>query len=81
MWKTPEAEVYLKVFIFNVTNHEDFLSGKDEKLKFEEVGPYIYRYFRENVKILSKYNNNNNDNSQWLRNQFLTEMSPNIFRL
>lgn len=44
MWKAPEAEVYLKVFIFNITNQEDYLSGKDEKLKFQEVGPYVYRY-------------------------------------
>lgn len=51
MWKTPEADVYLKVYIFNITNREDFLSGKDEKLKFQEVGPYVYRYVRENVKF------------------------------
>lgn len=44
MWKAPEAEVYLKVFIFNITNRDDYLSGKDEKLKFQEVGPYVYRY-------------------------------------
>ncbi|XP_015379121.1 PREDICTED: scavenger receptor class B member 1-like isoform X1 [Diuraphis noxia] len=43
MWKTPEAAVYLKVYIFNVTNREDFLSGRDEKLRFQEVGPYVYR--------------------------------------
>lgn len=44
MWKEPAAEVYLKVFIFNITNRDDYLSGKDEKLKFQEVGPYVYRY-------------------------------------
>ncbi|CAI6355260.1 unnamed protein product [Macrosiphum euphorbiae] len=43
MWKIPSADVYLKVYIFNVTNSEDFLSGRDKKLRFEEVGPYVYR--------------------------------------
>lgn len=43
MWKTPEAHVYLKVYIFNVTNRDDFLAGIDEKLRFQEVGPYVYR--------------------------------------
>lgn len=43
MWKKSDVKVYLKVYIFNVTNRDEFLSGKDEKLKFQEVGPYIYR--------------------------------------
>lgn len=43
MWKLPEAQVYLKVFIFNITNRDEFISGKEDKLKFQEVGPYIYR--------------------------------------
>lgn len=44
LWKTPQAAVYVKVYIFNVTNHEEFLAGIDKKLRFQEVGPYIYRY-------------------------------------
>lgn len=44
LWRKPEAQVYLKVYIFNITNHEEFLSGIDPKLKFQEVGPYVYRY-------------------------------------
>lgn len=44
MWKKPEAHVYLKVYIFNITNRDEFMSGIDEKLRFQEVGPYVYRY-------------------------------------
>lgn len=43
MWKKPAIQLYLKVYIFNITNREEFLAGT-EKLRFEEVGPYIYRY-------------------------------------
>ncbi|XP_078051265.1 scavenger receptor class B member 1 [Augochlora pura] len=43
MWRKPEVELYLKVYLFNVTNHEDYMSGKASKLKFQEVGPYVYR--------------------------------------
>lgn len=53
MWKTPEAAVYLKVYIFNITNREDFLSGRDEKLRFQEVGPYVYRCVL-NIKFIFK---------------------------
>ncbi|VVC45242.1 Hypothetical protein CINCED_3A005523 [Cinara cedri] len=56
MWRKPEAPIYLKVFIFNVTNREEFLSGRDEKLKFQEVGPYIYREYAEHKNV--SFNNN-----------------------
>lgn len=52
LWKTPQAAVYVKVYIFNVTNHEDFLAGIDEKLRFQEVGPYVYRYELSNKFVL-----------------------------
>lgn len=55
MWKTPEAAVYLKVYIFNITNREDFLAGIDEKLRFEEVGPYVYKYVLNNKFVLYIY--------------------------
>jgi len=55
MWKTPTAAVYLKVYIFNITNREDFLSGRDEKLRLQEVGPYVYRFVL-NVKFMFKNN-------------------------
>ncbi|XP_025412852.1 scavenger receptor class B member 1-like isoform X2 [Sipha flava] len=51
MWKKPDAEIYLKVYIFNITNREAFLSGEDEKIKFQEVGPYIYRENSEHKNV------------------------------
>lgn len=42
-WFYPPDEVLLKVYIFNVTNSEEFLTGVDSKLKLNEVGPIIYR--------------------------------------
>jgi len=57
MWKTPEPEVYLKVYIFNITNRDDFLSGRDEKLRFQEVGPYVCRCVLNAKFILKKKNN------------------------
>lgn len=43
MWKKPPLAVVMKVYIFNITNAEEFLSGRDKKLKVEEVGPYCYQ--------------------------------------
>lgn len=44
MWRDPPIELILKVYLFNVTNKDEYMSGKDEKLKFQQVGPYAYRY-------------------------------------
>lgn len=42
IWQKPPLDIYLKVYVFNLTNPVEFLSGK-EKLKVEEIGPYIYQ--------------------------------------
>lgn len=55
-WKTPPDEVLLRVRVFNVTNSEEFLSGADDKIKVDEVGPYVY------LEKLQHYNISHNDN-------------------
>ncbi|XP_055712746.1 scavenger receptor class B member 1 isoform X2 [Phlebotomus papatasi] len=42
LWAKPPVDLYLKVYLFNITNSEDFLAGKD-KLRVQEVGPFVYR--------------------------------------
>lgn len=32
----------LKSYMFNVTNAEEFLSGRDKKVKLEQIGPIVY---------------------------------------
>ncbi|XP_017774425.1 PREDICTED: lysosome membrane protein 2-like [Nicrophorus vespilloides] len=50
IWRKPPVDLYLRVFLFNVTNREAFLSGK-EKLKVQEVGPYVYREMMSHENI------------------------------
>ncbi|XP_073977460.1 scavenger receptor class B member 1-like isoform X1 [Rhodnius prolixus] len=42
MWEKPEVDLLLKVYLFNITNKDAFLKGT-EKLKVQEVGPYVYK--------------------------------------
>ncbi|KAE8751426.1 hypothetical protein FOCC_FOCC002001 [Frankliniella occidentalis] len=42
-WATPPDEVLLRVYVFNVTNQQDFESGRTNKLHMQEVGPFIFR--------------------------------------
>lgn len=47
LWQKPPLDVFIKVFMFNVTNYERFVRGLDAKLKLEEIGPYVYQEFLE----------------------------------
>ncbi|KAK9506592.1 hypothetical protein O3M35_008493 [Rhynocoris fuscipes] len=49
MWKKPEVDLLLKVYLFNVTNKDEFLRGA--KLKVQEVGPYVYRESMAHVNV------------------------------
>ncbi|XP_068238075.1 protein croquemort-like [Palaemon carinicauda] len=49
MWKKTPFPMILKLYIFNITNHEDFLNGAKPKLK--ECGPYIWREYHEKKEI------------------------------
>jgi hypothetical protein len=42
LWLKPPVDVYIKVYVFNITNPKEFLSGT-EKLRVQEIGPYFYR--------------------------------------
>ncbi|PSN29071.1 hypothetical protein C0J52_27969 [Blattella germanica] len=50
LWRKPPVELYLRVWLFNVTNRDEFMAGK-EKLKVQETGPYVYREMLEHTNI------------------------------
>ncbi|XP_076233540.1 scavenger receptor class B member 1 [Calliopsis andreniformis] len=56
LWRKPPIDVFIKVYIFNITNKDEFLSGK-EKLRVEEVGPYVYQEILENHNATFHPNN------------------------
>ncbi|XP_054281067.1 scavenger receptor class B member 1-like [Macrosteles quadrilineatus] len=42
-WANPPDEVLLRVYLFNITNAQQFLDDPEAKLHMQEVGPYIFR--------------------------------------
>lgn len=56
LWQKPPINFYIKVYVFNVTNSKEFLSGR-EKLRVQEVGPYIYSEILENTNVTFNPNN------------------------
>lgn len=57
LWEKPPLDVFIKVYVFNVTNTEAFLNGTDKKLKLQEIGPYVYQwvlYFHNKILLNNK---------------------------
>ncbi|XP_034247579.1 scavenger receptor class B member 1-like isoform X1 [Thrips palmi] len=55
LWEKPPVELYLRVWLWNVTNREEFLAGK-EKLRVHDVGPYVYRERFTHEKVVFNEN-------------------------
>ncbi|XP_043477908.1 scavenger receptor class B member 1-like isoform X1 [Leptopilina heterotoma] len=51
LWRSPPVDLYLKVYLFNFTNHREFMSGEDKKMKLQEVGPYVYKELLEHGNV------------------------------
>ncbi|EFN87706.1 Scavenger receptor class B member 1 [Harpegnathos saltator] len=51
-WRNPEVDLYVKIYLFNVTNHDEYLQGRDSKLRFQETGPYVYKELLEHTDIV-----------------------------
>ncbi len=74
IWKNPPPDLFLRVNYFNLTNPEEFFSGR-ERAVVKEVGPYSYRQ-RWARKILT-WNDEDNTISYSIRKvyTFLPEKS------
>lgn len=49
MWKATPVPLYLKLYVFNLTNPEEFQNGSKPVL--EEVGPYVWREYHEKRNV------------------------------
>ena len=46
-WQNPPVPVLFKVWIFNITNADEFEKNSSAILTFNEVGPYVYQEKKE----------------------------------
>lgn len=76
-WEKPPVNPLLKVHIFNYTNMDDFFSGKADKLKVVDLGPYVYHETAEKVNV--SYHGNGTITYKELRSyQFLANQSSGM---
>lgn len=54
-WKNPPVTPQMQIYVYNVTNADEFLSNGD-KPALEEIGPYVYLETWEKVNV--KFNSN-----------------------
>ncbi|KZC09768.1 PREDICTED: protein croquemort-like [Dufourea novaeangliae] len=57
LWKETPIPMYLKFYMFNLTNPEAFTSPDGTKPHFEEMGPYVFREI--DYKVQQDWNENN----------------------
>lgn len=43
LWQNPPVELYIKIYLYNITNAAAFMAGTEPKLRVQQVGPYAYR--------------------------------------
>lgn len=48
--KPPFAPT-VKVYVFNYTNIEEFMAGIDQKIRINQVGPYVYQEPMERINV------------------------------
>ncbi|XP_066584790.1 scavenger receptor class B member 1 [Prorops nasuta] len=75
-WQKPGVVRLTKVYIFNVTNTENFLQF-NEKPKLQEIGPFVYREDMEKVNIVFHNNGTVSYQHKKILN-FVPEMSKDI---
>ncbi|KAH9639996.1 hypothetical protein HF086_008091 [Spodoptera exigua] len=56
IWRETPIPMYLEIFFFNISNVNEILSGKAEKIKVVEMGPYVFQ--ESHTKVNLTWNDN-----------------------
>ncbi|KAL0831626.1 hypothetical protein ABMA28_002400 [Loxostege sticticalis] len=56
IWRETPIPMYLECFLFNITNVDDILAGKNVSLTVAEMGPYVFR--ETHIKTNLSWNEN-----------------------
>lgn len=75
-WISPEPEVVLKAYIFNITNSVEFIAGGDKKLKLQEIGPIIFQEVLEHSDVV--FHDENSTLSYTVSRRIVYKESANI---
>jgi len=51
-WKSNTDKGYLKMYLFNITNLDEYLNEEEDYINVNEVGPVVYSY-KPNITILN----------------------------
>lgn len=50
-WQDSPIQPLLKIHIFNYSNIDEVLNGKEKKIKVQDIGPYVYKEFGKRVNL------------------------------
>ncbi|XP_052739290.1 protein croquemort [Bicyclus anynana] len=74
IWREVPIPMYLECFMFNITNVDDILAGKNVPIHVEQMGPYVFReyHLKENISWYDNSTVSYYNKRSW---QFQPEMS------
>lgn len=56
LWLNPEPEVLVRMYIFNITNPDEYINGTDDKLRLQEIGPISYQEILTHTDVVFNEN-------------------------
>jgi len=52
LWEDPPVSPEFRIYLFNITNAENWLKGSDLKIKVNQVGPFVYKEFWKKTNVV-----------------------------
>lgn len=51
IWRETPIPMYLECFLFNITNADEIIAGKNVSIRVEQLGPYVYKESHSKANI------------------------------
>ncbi|KAF4520712.1 hypothetical protein B566_EDAN012499 [Ephemera danica] len=78
MWSRPPVHPLHYIYLFNYTNIDDFREGRADKLKVDEIGPYVYRQTLRKVNVQFHHENGTVSFQRHSNFQFVPELTVGL---
>lgn len=51
IWREIPIPIYLECFLFNITNVDELIAGKNVTMQVQELGPFVFREINKKVSF------------------------------
>lgn len=51
IWREIPIPIYMECFLFNITNVDELIAGKNVTMQVQELGPFVFREINKKVRF------------------------------